>query len=170
MRIYYIHFAFAYILPACEYNKHARNKVHIIHRLPLRVECFSLFCFILYVDHSNTSRADMFPQNSIWFCAHSPRHTHAYSKDTQTHIILKCPGHTNTPTTALHNRIACASHTTHLCKHTHTHTQRHTPYVCKYGRIPHAHSLTHITTLSSPRPAFCRHSGTVRPSFDTNTA
>lgn len=30
--------------------------------------------------------------------------------------------------------------------------------------------LTHITTLSSPRPAFCRHSGTVRPSFDTQTA
>lgn len=27
--------------------------------------------------------------------------------------------------------------------------------------------VTHITTLSSPRPAFCRHSGTVRPSFDT---
>lgn len=27
--------------------------------------------------------------------------------------------------------------------------------------------LTQITTLSSPRPAFCRHNGTVRPSFDT---
>lgn len=30
--------------------------------------------------------------------------------------------------------------------------------------------LTQITTLSSPRPAFCRHNGTVRPSFDTKTA
>lgn len=40
---------------------------------------------------------------------------------------------------------------------------------CAWGFL-FTFSLTQMTTLSSPRPAFCRHNGTVRPSFDTNTA
>lgn len=43
------------------------------------------------------------------------------------------------------------------------HTNSHT-YLVQFS------SFTQITTLSSPRPTFCRHRGTVRPTLDTNTA
>lgn len=66
-----------------------------------------------------------------------------------------------------HNTLQNLSETklTNLHIKANSHTQLNY-LICSFYRS----ILTHITTWSSPLPAFCLHKGTVLPSLETNTA